>query len=166
MNTSNDQPSNGVSIDNQTTSNGVSNTSKIVLAIVAVVLIGLGYVGLNKLNQGAKERMAKAEQEIIKPNGITKEFNVRSFSWGWSPEIIEVNAGDTVKLMVTVDPNDPKGAVDHGIGIDAFKVMTYLKVGVPTEVTFVASKRGEFKIFCSVACGEGHFAMNGKLIVK
>ena len=31
---------------------------------------------------------------------------------------------------------------------------------------FIADKKGEFEMFCSVYCGQGHGQMKGKLIVK
>lgn len=97
---------------------------------------------------------------MIHPTGETKEFNVRSFNWGFNPATIEVTAGDKVVLHVTTDD------IDHGLAINEFLVNKRVQPGQTTDIEFMADKRGTFDIYCSVPCGEGHLSMKGKLIVR
>ncbi len=137
---------------------------QIIICVIIVVLLSVGYFAFNELDKEAKERKAKA---IIPPTGITKEFTMRSYSWGWDPDTITVDGGDHVKLVITVDPDQKDQVpVPHAFGIQEFGVDVLLPVGIPTVVEFEADKRGTFKFICSIPCGEGHFDMIGQLIVK
>ena len=80
--------------------------------------------------------------------------------WKFTPDVIEVNLGDTVQLSIkSVD-------VDHGIGIPDFGISTFLSPGETEEIEFVADKVGTYTFFCNVQCGPGHKGMSGTLIVK
>jgi cytochrome c oxidase subunit II len=78
----------------------------------------------------------------------------------FNPDVIAVKQGDHVGLVITAVDHD------HGIAIPAFGVNQHLKKGVPTTVSFIASKAGTFAFRCSVFCGLGHRHMKGKLVVK
>ena len=110
-----------------------------IIAIVAsIVFIGLPVTG-------------KAVQNTA--NNV-KEFNVRAFQFGYEPNTITVNNGDTVRI--NIDNSD----VLHGIRIPD------LNVRGNEFVEFVAVKSGTFKWYCTNYCGDGHMAMNGMLVVK
>lgn len=85
---------------------------------------------------------------------------VTARKYTFNPDVIAVNAGSRVELIITAVDRD------HGIAIPAFGVKQYLKKGVPTTVSFIASKPGTFAFHCSVFCGMGHRHMKGKLVVK
>jgi len=137
---------------------------QVIICVIVVVVVGGGYFAFSQLDKIAKERKAN---EIVSPTGVTKEFEMRSFNWGWTPDTITVDGGDKVKLTITVDANQTDQApVPHAFGLQAFGVDEYLPVGVPKVVEFEANKRGTFLFICSIPCGEGHFNMVGKLIVK
>ncbi len=87
-------------------------------------------------------------------------IQVTARKYTFNPEVITVNAGGRVELIITAVDRD------HGITIPAFGVKQYLKKGVPTTVSFIASKPGSFAFHCSVFCGMGHRHMKGKLVVK
>jgi cytochrome c oxidase subunit II len=78
----------------------------------------------------------------------------------FNPDVIAVKQGDHVGLVITAVDHD------HGIAIPAFGVNQHLKKGLPTTVSFIASKPGTFPFHCSVFCGLGHRHMKGKLVVK
>lgn len=89
-----------------------------------------------------------------------KEFKMTAKQFDFEPNIIEVNKGDKVRLIVTsLD-------VPHGIAIPEYGINARLDVGKPATIEFTADKEGTFTAFCSVACGAGHGRMQGKLIVK
>jgi nitrosocyanin len=81
-------------------------------------------------------------------------------NWEFTPSIITVNNGDTVKLHIkSVD-------ITHGFKLSAFGINEDLEPGQTVDVEFVADKAGTFTFVCSVFCGPGHSKMDGQLIVK
>lgn len=92
--------------------------------------------------------------------GNAVEIRMTARKYTFHPDVITVNKGDRVQLVITAMDHD------HGIAIPAFGVNQRLKRGVPTTVSFVASKTGIFPFHCSVFCGLGHRHMKGKLVVK
>ena len=93
-------------------------------------------------------------------NGEVKEFKMTAKGFAFSPETIEVNKGDKVKLVVT------SMDIPHGISIPEYGINERLNPGVPVTIEFAADKEGSFTAFCSVFCGSGHGSMKGKIIVK
>ena len=92
--------------------------------------------------------------------GYVKEFKMTAKQFAFEPEIIEVNKGDMVRLIVTsID-------VPHGISIPEYGINERLNPGEPVTIEFIADKEGTFTAFCSVFCGSGHSNMKGKIIVK
>ena len=89
-----------------------------------------------------------------------KEFRMTAKQFKFDPDTIEVNKGDTVRLIVTSTD------VPHGIAIPEYGINAKLAVGTPTTIEFVADKTGTFNAFCSVFCGSGHSGMKGTLIVR
>ena len=89
-----------------------------------------------------------------------KEFTMTAKRWSFTPGIITVNEGDTVKL--TIESID----VAHGFAINAFGINERLNPGQTTNIEFVADEKGTFSFFCSVSCGSGHSTMRGTLIVE
>lgn len=90
----------------------------------------------------------------IKEDSNVKEFQVKAFRFGYSPDVIEVNKGDKVKIII--DNTDTL----HGIRIPD------LGIKGNEVLEFTADKTGEFVWYCTNMCGNGHMQMQGKLIVK
>ncbi len=135
----------------------------LVIIILGISLIGgIIYFTLPKPENGNMkgeiDYSKTVNHEVVK--GEIKEFNVRSFNWGFDPEEIVVNLGDKVNLHVTTDD------IDHGLAINEFLVNKRVQPGLTTDIEFVADKKGTFEIYCSVPCGEGHLSMKGRLIVR
>ncbi len=112
----------------------------IVIALVALLGAGLAYQKLGPQNNS------------VSATGETKEFTVRAVKneWRFEPEIIEVNQGDLVKLTVINEDE-----YDHGIAIDSFGISQKMPAGKTIKIEFVATKAGEYTMYCSVPCGEG-----------
>ncbi len=111
----------------------------LVIAIVAVALLLAVFI---------KTFTGKAVSED------TKEFTIKAFRFGYSPDSIVVNKGD--KVIINIDNTD----VLHGIRIPE------LKIKGNDIIEFTANKTGEFRWYCTVMCGKGHSDMSGKLIVR
>lgn len=79
---------------------------------------------------------------------------------GWSPEVITVNKGDTVRLRIT-SPNVVHGFAIGRMGVDAGQVIP----GEVTTVEFEANEAGRFTFYCNVWCSPSHYRMRGTLEV-
>jgi cytochrome c oxidase subunit 2 len=92
--------------------------------------------------------------------GAVKSFSVTAKQWEFSPSVLTVKEGDTVRLSITsVD-------VMHGFALSAFGINETLEPGKTVDVEFVADKSGSFNFFCTVFCGSGHGNMKGTLVVE
>ena len=88
-----------------------------------------------------------------------KEFTMTAKKFDFSPASITVSEGDRVKL--TINNLD----VPHGFAIDELGIKKDLPVGT-SIVEFTAIKKGNFRFYCSLFCGQGHKEMEGKLTVE
>lgn len=94
------------------------------------------------------------------PTGEVKEFRIEAFQFSYEPSVIEVNRGDTVRIIAK------SRDVPHGLKIEEFGVDMQLSPSSETTAEFVADKAGTFTFFCTVPCGPGHPGMQGTLIVR
>lgn len=76
------------------------------------------------------------------------------------PDTLEVNLGDKVIIRAYTDD------VPHSLALWEFDVNLMLASKEPVSAEFIADKAGEFTFYCSIPCGSGHGAMQGKLIVR
>ena len=86
------------------------------------------------------------------------EIHAKRFSF--TPSEITVQKGETVKLVLTSDD------VTHELVIPDLGVRQEVSKGHPAEVTFVASKAGDFHGMCGHFCGPGHGSMTFTVHVK
>ena len=89
-----------------------------------------------------------------------REIDVVARRFAFEPARIEVAVGERVRLRVV----SADGV--HGLEIKKFKVKKEIPRGTtPVIIEFTASEAGEFPIFCSEYCGDGHEDMQGQLVV-
>lgn len=81
-----------------------------------------------------------------------------------TPEIIEVEEGDTVSIHLT----NLERAQDetHGFAMFSQNVQLSLEPGKTASTTFVADKAGVFPYYCTEFCSALHLEMQGYLLVK
>jgi len=115
----------------------------IILIIVGIVLGGGIVYRFFLLPEGAKPIETGVVKEITITTGVDQ--------WRFFPEEIEVDQGDRI-IMTLINEDD----YDHGIGIDAFGISQRMPANRTIKVEFVVSKAGDFPLYCSVPCGEGH----------
>jgi plastocyanin len=140
---------------------------KNVLLIIAVVaLLAVGgwyYMNMNQapVDSGAVEigmpapgSLGVNEMEVVSETGGTvKEFTVDGKNFAFTPALVSVKKGDTVRIKFV----NSQGF--HDFVIDEFKVATpQIKEG-EAVVEFVADKAGSFEYYCSVG---SHRAMGMK----
>ncbi len=101
------------------------------------------------------ERAASAERAAP----AERHFRVEASSFQYTPEAIQVNAGDQVTIdLVAMD-------VVHGLYIDGYDLNVTADPGQTASLSFVADRSGTFRFRCSVTCGALHPFMIGKLNV-
>ena len=86
-------------------------------------------------------------------------IEVKARKFAYTPSIIKVRKGDSVKLRLLSED------VQHGLFIDGYKVNTSAHPGQDGSLSFTADKPGRFAFRCSVTCGEFHPYMIGYLVV-
>ena len=90
-----------------------------------------------------------------------RHIDVTARSFAFTPGTIRVNRGDTVVIRLeSID-------VVHGMYVDGYGVRSgEAEPGRPVELRFVADQPGAFRMRCSIACGNMHPFMIGKLVVE
>jgi cytochrome c oxidase subunit II len=87
-------------------------------------------------------------------------FQIRVQNHSFSPNVLIVNKGDRVRLVVT--------AVDHDYGFElkAFHINQDLKQGTPATINFSADTAGKFSFRCSGFWRVRYPRMKGTLTVR
>ena len=90
-----------------------------------------------------------------------KDISIRVHAWGFSPRVIRVEPGDTVRFRVVSDD------IQHGFAINELGLNLQLVSGreVRSPEVKVALPPGKYPIHCSTFCGLGHSTMKASLIV-
>jgi len=134
-------------------------------SILATILLGLILVlaacgGSNNDSNTNDEVDNSAEQTEDSGSSenatAVNDFEVKATNWEFDQIEYTVQSGEEV----TVSLMNEEGM--HGIAIDEFDV----KVDGDGEATFTPTEPGEYEIYCSVPCGQGHDDMTSTLIVK
>jgi cytochrome c oxidase subunit II len=101
---------------------------------------------------------ASAASQAARP---VKEIAVVAERFKFTPDRIEVNQGDHVRLTV----RSADGT--HGLAIKKLKLdLEVPKGGAPAVLEFDATTPGEYQISCSEYCGRGHSHMKAVLVVN
>jgi cytochrome c oxidase subunit II len=83
-------------------------------------------------------------------------IDIKATNWEFDQAEYSVNAGEEVSISLT----NNEGM--HGIAIDEFDV----NIEGDGKASFTPDQPGEYIIYCSIPCGEGHSEMKSTLIVK
>jgi heme/copper-type cytochrome/quinol oxidase subunit 2 len=84
-------------------------------------------------------------------------IRIEASSFQFTPGQIHINPNDEVTIeLVSMD-------VVHGLSLDGYDFELKADPGQTVSATFVADKAGVFRFRCSVACGNLHPFMIGKL---
>jgi len=124
--------------------------NKVIALVAVVIVLGGGWW----IYDSRGERVPIADIESTTTEQMTEtppvEDNVRQFSvsgspFSFTPNVMSVRKGDTVKITFT----NSQGL--HDLVIDEFNVRTkQLPAGQSETITFVADKVGSFEYYCSV----------------
>jgi len=88
-----------------------------------------------------------------------RHLRIEASMYQFTPGVIKVNRGDKITLdLVSMD-------VVHGLSLDGYDFELTADPGQSRTATFIAEKTGVYRFRCSVACGNLHPFMIGKLQV-
>ena len=109
---------------------------KYIIAITIIIILAIFGIFIVKSITG---------NSIKELNPEIKEFTVKAFKFGYSPDTITVNKGDKVKITLkNIDGF-------HDFKIDEYGVATkQLKSPAEEVLEFTADKVGSFEYYCSV----------------
>lgn len=110
------------------------------------------------------------------PAPTERSVTIRAHKYGYKPEVLRVNRGDTVRLRFISD-DVVHGFYLEGHDLDAtiIPLRSTVELRRPSqpgqrelveEVVFVADREGKFRYRCSQTCGFLHPFMLGELIVE
>jgi cytochrome c oxidase subunit 2 len=90
-----------------------------------------------------------------------KDISIHARAWGFSPRVIHVEPGDTVRFRVASDD------IKHGFAINELGLNLQLTPDreVRSPDVKIALPPGKYTIHCSTFCGLGHSTMKASLVV-
>ena len=103
--------------------------------------------------QAESDNTADSSSEVVAENN-TLDIEGTNFEFG--SEKFVVKSGEEV----TINFKSTEGI--HGLAIDDFDV----NISNEGTATFTPTEPGEYKIYCSIPCGEGHDNMVSTLVVE
>lgn len=129
------------------------NKKIIIISIVVVVVLAGGYF-LSGYKLSPQNNAVAENASLTNPNPQTQVmFSVDAKRWQFTPDVIRVKKGQKVKIIINnIDTT-------HGINLPDFNVTGN------DSIEFTADKTGEFVFKCNTYCGNGHGAMQGKVVV-
>lgn len=81
--------------------------------------------------------------------------------YGYQPEVLRLERGVPYKFRIMPMDADHGASINFGTGSRIIRC----RVGVLSEVELRFEKTGEFFMYCTVFCGDGHDTMRSKIIV-
>lgn len=76
------------------------------------------------------------------------------------PSMIRVKQGENVLLEVSTKD------VEHGFEVEDMGIDEPIQPGKPVQIPLDTSKKGEFRVACSIVCGAGHEDMTAAIVVE
>ena len=86
----------------------------------------------------------------------SNDLSISATDFEFDQEEYTVQSGEEVNVDLTNEEGN------HGLAIDDFDI----DIQGDGEASFTPEEPGEYEIYCSVPCGEGHDDMNSTLIVE
>ena len=120
--------------------------------------------GTDPLTMEKSEFAIEAGGEKVERNGNTVEIWMSAQRSRFTPDVIRVKQGDTVKLHIT-NVEQTKDAT-HGFAIADYNIQASLDPGEVVNIEFVADKPGSFNMYCTEFCSALHLEMAGWLLVE
>ncbi|MFQ5473597.1 MAG: cupredoxin domain-containing protein, partial [Dehalococcoidia bacterium] len=120
--------------------------------------------GTDSFSMSPSEFAIEAGGERIERDGNTVEVWMSATRSHFTPDVIRVKQGDTVKLHIT-NIEQTRDAT-HGFAIADYNLQTSLEPGEVANFEFVADKAGAYNFYCTEFCSALHLEMAGWLLVE
>jgi len=120
--------------------------------------------GTDVLTMDTSPFAIEAGGEKVERNGTTVEIWMSAQRSHFTPDVIRVKQGDTVKLHIT-NVEQTKDAT-HGFAIADYNIQASLDPGEVVNIEFVADKPGTFNLYCTEFCSALHLEMAGWFLVE
>lgn len=109
---------------------------------------------------GVTEYGLTQEEYVGDEKVIVKEFHIVADKSIYRPSLLEVDKGDTVRLIIYASNTN------HGFVLPAYGINEFLEEDNYKTIEFVADQEGQFTFFSNVYSGPGTKDMKGTLIVN
>ena len=123
---------------------------------IALLLVGTGIC----LSAGPFVRRVLAAPAAQDQAPTRREFTVTARDYSFSPNRVEVQQDDLIKLTVQSADNA------YGFTIDDYRVSKRVPAGGSTVVEFRADRAGTFAFYSNLSNDTRHSKMSGQLIVR
>jgi cytochrome c oxidase subunit II len=123
---------------------------------IALLLVGSGIY----LAAGPLIRRVLAAQATQDQAPTRREFTVTARDYSFSPNRVEVQQDDLIKLTVQSADNA------YGFTIDDYRVSKRVPAGGSTVIEFRADRPGTFAFYSNLSNDSRHAQMRGQLIVR
>ena len=109
--------------------------------------------------------LAGASLAVAWPGGSPQDAPVREISvsgrrYAFTPDRIEVNQNDLVKIHFTAED------IPHSFTVDAYRIAKRANAGQTVTFEFRADQAGTFKFYCNLAIDDGCRQMHGEIVVR
>lgn len=120
--------------------------------------------GTNSRTGGKHEGAVRPGAERIERDGTNVKVYMTAIRSHFTPEIVEVNEGDTVEFIIT---NSERAQDEtHGFSVSTYDVNLSLEPGKTATAKIQADHPGVFSFYCTEFCSALHLEMQGYLVVK
>ena len=123
---------------------------------IALLLVGAGIC----LGAGPSVRRVLAAPAGQDQAPTRREFTVTARDYSFSPNRVEAQQDDLIKLTVQSSDNA------YGFTIDDYRVSKRVPAGGSTVIEFRADRAGTFAFYSNLSNDARHSQMRGQLIVK
>jgi nitrous-oxide reductase len=120
--------------------------------------------GTDVLTMEKSQYAIEAGQERIERNGNVVEVWMSAQRSKFTPDILRVKQGDTVKIHIT-NVEQTRDAT-HGFAVSDYNIQASIDPGEVVNIEFVADKSGVFNFYCTEFCSALHLEMAGWLLVE
>ena len=103
-------------------------------------------------------------QERIDVNGTEVDVYTTVMRSHFTPDVVEVNVGDTVRFHLS--NIETTADATHGFAIPGYNVESSIDPGEVVSIEVIATRSGVFAMYCSEFCSALHLEMQGWFLVK
>ncbi len=121
-------------------------------------------VGWNPATMSVDPNAPQLGNERVERNGNNVEIWMTAIRSHFTPDRIELRAGDNVTWHVT--NVDTSFDATHGFAIPGYNVNLSLEPGETGTVEFVANQDGTFPFYCTEFCSALHLEMAGYMLIE